>query len=128
VSGPSDEWEGVAQRDWKHCLVVPGADALSEVNLLDQADDGTYTWARESVYRTPTGVYLFVRAARTDADPLDTVTVVSGADEAELVTAIRAQLGMPPGRVEVLGRAGIEIGLAPDDEIEGDELEGPGPD
>ena len=40
-----------------------------------------------------------------------------------LVAAIKGQLGMPPVRLEVLGRAGIEIGLEPDNEIEGDELE-----
>ena len=40
---------------------------------------------------------------------------VIGTDGEAFAKVIRKQLGMTPGRVEVLGRGGIEIGLEPDD-------------
>ena len=39
-----------------------------------------------------------------------------------LLRAIRDRLGMRPGRVEMLRRGGIEIGLEPDTDVEGEEL------
>ena len=92
-----------------------------------EEDEQGYVWALESVYRTQTGIYVFTRATRREGEP-DQRVVVLGNSPDELVIAIKGQLGMPPGRLEVLGRAGIEIGLEPDNDIEGDELEGPIPD
>ena len=127
MTRPWDAWSELAGSDWKHELSLPGAEELSDVHSLEQAADGSYCWVAETVLRTQTGIYLFTRAERREGQP-DARVVVVGATPNELVIAIRGQLGMPPGRLEVLGRAGIEIGLEPDDQIEGDELEGPIPD
>ena len=127
MSDPWSAWSGLANAAWKHELTLPGMDELTEVQSLEQAPDASYCWVVESVHRTHTGIYVFSRAERREGQP-DRRVLVAGASPDELVTAIRGQLGMPPGRLEVLGRAGIEIGLEPDDEIEGDELEGPIPD
>jgi hypothetical protein len=124
---PWDAWRGLAEREWAHTFSVGAAEELSLVQSLEEDDRGAYAWVEESVHRTHTGVYLFSRASRREGES-DQRVVVLGATPEELVVAIRGQLGMPPGRLEVLGKAGIEIGLEPDDEIEGDELNGPGPD
>ncbi len=127
TGAPRDAWSALASAEWKHSFDVRAAEELSEAQSLEQADDGSYTWVSEAVYRTHTGLYLFTRAERREGVP-DTRVVLAAATPDELVTAVKGQLGMPPVRLEVLGRAGIEIGLLPDDEIEGDELEGPIPD
>jgi hypothetical protein len=127
AGAPWDAWSALASADWKHTFAAGSAEELCEVGSLEQADDGSYTWVSEAVYRTHTGLYLFTRAERREGAP-DTRVVLVAATPDELVTTVKGQLGMPPVRLEVLGRAGIEIGLLPDDELEGDELEGPIPD
>lgn len=126
MTDPWNAWSELANKEWAHTFELAGAEELSETQNLEE-DDGVYTWALESVHRTPAGVYAFTRATRREGQP-DQRVVVLGATAPALVAAIKAQLGMPPGRLEVLGRAGIEIGLEPDNDIEGDELEGPIPD
>ncbi len=117
-------WGDLAGREWAHALDVPGGEELSQVESLEEPEDGVYVWVRESVHRLHDGAWLFVRAERRREGP-DAVQAIPAADPEALVAAIKRALGMPPVRVETLGRAGIEIGLEPDDEIEGDELEGP---
>lgn len=129
MSAPGDDpweaWRHLAEREWQHVLMVPGAEELARDQSLEQ-DEGSYAWVEEAILRTPGGVHLFVRVAREEEGP-ERVTLQAAADAAGLVATVKARLGMPPGRIEVFGRAGIEIGLEPDDEIEGDELDGPIP-
>lgn len=121
MSTPWEAWGQLANRDWQHSLAAPGAEVLAEDNSLDEENvsgvegEGTYVWVRETLYRQPDGTHLFVRAERRESTP-DAIHVVSGGTDGEVFAkAIRKQLGMTPGRVEVLGRGGIEIGLEPDD-------------
>ena len=116
-SPPWLAWGNLAAEDWAHQLNVPGAELLAEANGLDELEPGRYVWFREAVYRTHTNLWLFVRQARCAGVP-DEVKLVLGEDPDALVIGIRGQLGMTPGRVEVLGEGGIEIGLEPGDEIE----------
>ncbi len=127
AENPWEAWRGLAERDWAHAFSVVGSVELSTVQSLEEDDRGAYAWFEESVFRSEAGTYLFTRAVRCEG-ALDQRVVVLGASADALVAAVKAQLGMPPGRLEVFGKAGIEIGLEPDDEIEGDELNGPGPD
>ena len=121
MSDPWEAWGALAGQPWQHELSVPGAELLAEDNSLNEEGVsgseglGTYVWAREAVYRQPDGTHLFARAERRPDAP-DQLFFVNGGQDAEVFAkAVRAQLGMTPGRVEVLGRAGIEIGLEPDD-------------
>lgn len=123
---PWRAWGELAERAWAHDLRAPGAEERSSVESLEEHEPGRYVWTRESVHAFAGGTLLFARAERRDTGP-DVLTTIAAPDPDALVRAIRAEIGMTPGRVEVLGRAGIEIGLLPDDEIEGDELEGPIP-
>lgn len=125
MSDPWEAWGELAGEAWQHTLEVANATLLDTCNFLDEEAAGSYVWLEESLYKTETGVYLFARRERRAGQP-DTLRTLVGATADELVKAIREQLGMTPGRVEVLGRGGIEIGLEPDNDIEGDELEGPG--
>jgi hypothetical protein len=127
VTAPWEAWSPLAGDDWGHAFEVRGAERLGDDEPVLAEEDGVYVWALESVWRTHTGLYLFTRVERRGGAD-ERRLVILGATPDELVTAVRGQLGMTPGRIEVLGRAGIEIGLEPDDEIEGDELEGPIPD
>ena len=118
---PWDRWSRLAEAPWQHELLVPGAELLDESLSLDEeavsgpSGEGSYVWVREAVYRQPGGAYLLVRAERRP-ERADTLQIVNGGqDGPAFARAVRAQLGMTPGRVEVLGRAGIEIGLEPDD-------------
>lgn len=126
MSDPWLAWGELAGREWAHTVSIAGQEPLSDVNSLEEEAPGRYAWVEEEVFRTPGGIYLFLRRARREDRP-DELILIAGRDPDELVSEIKAQLGMPPGRIETLGRAGIEIGIAPDDEIEGDELEGPIP-
>jgi hypothetical protein len=128
VSGnPWEAWRGLAEREWAHTFTVLGAEELSSVQSLEEDERGAYAWVEESIFCSAAGAYLFTRALRREDAPDQRVTVF-GANAEDLVSAVKEKLGMPPGRLEVFGKAGIEIGLEPDDEIEGDELNGPGPD
>lgn len=118
---PWEAWGQLANQDWQHELAAPGAELLAEDNSLDEENvtgpegAGTYVWVREALYRQPDGTHLFVRAERRP-ETLDRLQIVSGGtDPLVFAKAVRTQLGMTPGRVEVLGRGGIEIGLEPDD-------------
>ncbi|MBL4847055.1 MAG: hypothetical protein JKY65_16165 [Planctomycetes bacterium] len=121
MSDPWEAWGQLAGLPWQHELSVPGAELLAEDNSLDEENvsgtegQGTYVWAREAVYRQPNGCHLFARAERRPDTPDQLQFVHGGPDSLAFAKAVRAQLGMTPGRVEVLGRAGIEIGLEPDD-------------
>jgi len=122
VTAPWEAWSPLAGDAWGHTFDVLGAERLGDEEPTLAEEDGHYVWALESVWRTHTGLYLFSRVERRGGGEEHRV-VLLGADPEQLVTAVRGQLGMTPGRIEVLGRAGIEIGVEPDDEIEGDELE-----
>ncbi|MGE0706969.1 MAG: hypothetical protein AB7N76_02740 [Planctomycetota bacterium] len=119
MSDPWEAWGELAGAAWQHELAIPGASLLERSHRLEEEVDGRYVWVEESLHRSQTGVYLFVRAERRP-ERADSVTVIPGADADELVTAIRGLLGIDPGRVEVLGRGGIEIGLLPGDAEEED--------
>jgi hypothetical protein len=112
VSDPWDAWGSLAGEPWQHEVQIPGAECLDASNLLDEEADGVYVWIEESLYKTEAG-FLFVRRERRAERP-DTTIVIPGSTAESIVATIRAQIGMTPGRVEVLGRGGIEIGLEPD--------------
>lgn len=121
-SPPWQAWADVARRPWAHTLTVPGAALLFRAFSLEEPQPGDYLGVREAVYRAQDGGYLFVRAAR-GLDGPERLTVIPGRDGPALVAAIKQALGMPPGRLETLGRAGIEAGLEGlEDEDEGFEL------
>jgi hypothetical protein len=111
-------WGGLAAKPPRAQLDLPGAEVLSESSHLDETEAGLMTWSAERVYRTRAGLYLLARLVRTTASDDEQVQVVAGATPESLVAEVRAGLGMTPGLVEVLGRAGIEIGLEPGDEEE----------
>lgn len=121
MTTPWEAWAQLANRDWQHELAAPGAEVLAEDNSLDEENvsgvegEGTYVWVRETLYRQPDGTHLFVRAERREGTPDKLHLVNGGTDGEAFAKVIRKQLGMTPGRVEVLGRGGIEIGLEPDD-------------
>lgn len=118
MSDPWEAWGQLAGEPWQHEL--DAGEALSSENLLDE-EEGSYVWVQESLHRSAEGLLLFVRAERRAGQP-DRLIAIPGATPEALLAAVQARLGMRPGRVEVLGRGGIEIGLEPDDEVEGDEL------
>ncbi|HBP17566.1 MAG TPA: hypothetical protein DEA08_07225 [Planctomycetes bacterium] len=118
MSDPWEAWGQLAGEPWQHEL--DAGEQLSAENLLDE-EEGGYVWVQESLHQSPEGLLLFVRAERRAEQP-DRVIAIPGTSAEGLLKAIHAKLGMRPGRVEVLGRGGIEIGLEPDDEVEGDEL------
>ncbi|RMG15509.1 MAG: hypothetical protein D6731_08270 [Planctomycetota bacterium] len=121
MEAPWRAWAELAGREWAHRFEVLGAERLGPEEPVLEEDEFGYLWAVEEVWRTGEGLYLYARAERRPGRP-ERRRVLLGRDPAELVRSLRACLGLTPGRVEVLGRAGIEVGLEPDDEVEGDDF------
>lgn len=120
---PWKAWAELASAPWTHRLDVPGAHLLAETSGLAQ-DGDAWTWSEERVWRVDgaPAVLLLVRASRR-AVASEEVMVLAAASPDELARRAFATLGRSPGLIELLGRAGIELGLAPDDVIEGDEID-----
>lgn len=111
-------WGRLAAQPPRCQLALPGAEVLCESSHLEEGQGEGMRWTLERVYRTAGGVYVLARLERTTGDDEERVELVAGADPEALVAEVRARWGATPGLVEVLGRAGIEIGLEPGDEIE----------
>lgn len=123
ATDPWEAWAELASAPWAHRLDVPGATLLAETQGLDQQGD-VWTWSEERIWRVEGGVLLLVRAARRGGGaPLEELLVLAATSPDELARRAFAALGRSPGLIELLGRAGIELGLAPDDVIEGDEID-----
>lgn len=122
MSDPWRAWSELASAPWRHRLELPGARLLSELSGLDQRGE-VWTWTEDRVWRVEGGPWVLVRAARSSDDPAERLLVLSAASADELVRRVEASLGRTPGMIELLGRAGIELGLAPDDVIEGDDID-----
>lgn len=93
---------------------APGAELKTADRSLAQGPDGRSTWIEDRVWRAPDGAWLFARAVRREGGEPEEWLLVPAATPEGLVAALRERLGMTPGLVEVLGRAGIEVGLEPD--------------
>jgi hypothetical protein len=112
-------WGALAGGSWGFALTVPGATLLNPdtSSTLSEDEQGEMVWTEERVYRTPEGLLLFVQLNRRGGSPGESpreeAIVLSAGSPDELVAVVRRDLGPSPGRVEVLGRAGIEIGLEP---------------
>lgn len=119
---PWQAWAELASAPWAHRLDVPGATLLAETTGLVQEGE-VWTWSEERVWRLEPGVLLLVRAARRGGGAPEEVTVLAAASHDDLARRALEVLGRSPGLIELLGRAGIELGLRPDDVIEGDEID-----
>jgi hypothetical protein len=119
---PWKAWGELAGQAWRHRLDLPGATLLAETQGLEQQGDA-WAWVEERVWRLEGGALLLARAARRTDDAQDALTLIGAKTPAELVRRADAAFGRTPGLVELLGRAGIEVGLAPDDLVEGDEID-----
>ncbi len=119
---PWKAWAELASAPWAHRLDVPGATLLAETQGLDQQGEA-WTWSEERIWRADGGVLLLVRAARRGGGAPEELLVLAAASPDELARRAFAALGRSPGMIELLGRAGIELGLLPDDEVEGDEID-----
>lgn len=120
---PWKAWSELASAPWTHRLDVPGGRLLAEIQGLAQ-DGDAWTWSEERVWRLDgePPVLLLVRKSRR-AIGQEEVQVIAAASPDELARRAFAALGRSPGLIELLGRAGIELGFAPDDVIEGDEID-----
>lgn len=116
MSDARGEWPRLAGRAAQVRLELPGAVLRTEVRSLVE-EEGRSAWREERVWRGEDGAWLFARLSRIEGQPERLLLVPAAGPEA-LVAALRARVGMTPGLVEVLGRAGIEIGLEPDDQPE----------
>jgi hypothetical protein len=122
VSDPWKAWSELASAPWRHRLELPGARLLSEVSGLEQRGD-VWVWTEDRIWRIERGAWLLVRASRRTDDPQEQVVVLAARSPADLVRRVDAAFGRSPGTIELLGRAGIELGLAPDDVVEGSEID-----
>lgn len=118
---PWKAWAELASAPWAHRLDVPGARLLAETSGLDQ-DGEVWAWSEERVWRLEPRLLLLVRATRRAGGPEELV-VLAAASGDELARRTFETFGRSPGLIELLGRAGIELGLRPDDVIEGDEID-----
>ncbi len=118
---PWRAWSDLAGAGWKHLLSMPGATLLAEVQGLEQ-DGEAWAWTEERVWRAPSA-WLFVRQTRRSDLVEDGLVLLAAATPEGLAREVGERLGRSPGLVELLGRAGIETGIAPDDQIEGDEID-----
>jgi hypothetical protein len=122
-STPWHAWADLASAPWRHRLELPGADLLAEVQGLAQEGEA-WSWSVERVWRAPDGTHLLVRASRSSLAPADeALLVLAAADGPALAARAFEALGRSPGLIELLGRAGVELGVRPDDVIEGDEID-----
>jgi hypothetical protein len=125
VSDPAEDpwkaWAGLSSAPWKHRLDLPGGTLLAEVSGLEQLGD-VWVWTEERIWSAG-GACVLVRASRRSDDPQEALVVLAAASPAALARRAFAELGRTPGMIELLGRAGIELGVAPDDVIEGDEID-----
>lgn len=130
VPGPEEDqapaawhaWRDVAAAPWSHRLALPGGRLRAQLQGLEQDAGEAWVWVEEEVWEGPAGALLYARRARRAQGP-EEVTLVPAGDAEALVRALEATVGRTPGLVELLGRAGIEVGLAPDDQVEGDEID-----
>lgn len=127
---PWRAWSHLAGAEFKYRLDLPGATLRSELTGLEQ-DGEAWVWSLEQLHQSSDGTWLLVRQLRRSDDPQEALLLLAARSDQELVKEVDRRLGRNPGLVELLGRAGIEVGLAPDDQIEGDEIddwpEGPPP-
>lgn len=119
---PWQVWAELASAPWAHRLDLPGAALLAETSGLAQ-EGAAWAWSEERVWRLEGGVLLLVRATRRGGGAAEELTVLAAASPDELARRAFDALGRSPGLIELLGRAGIERGLLPDDVIEGDEID-----
>ncbi|MCO5170233.1 MAG: hypothetical protein M9894_28185 [Planctomycetes bacterium] len=123
MTEPWRAWADLAGGPWRHRLTVPGATLLAETSGLVE-DAGGWLWAEERVWRVAAGgPWLLARTSRRTGQAEDEVLLLAGASPADLARTALEALGRSPGLIELLGRAGVELGLAPDDAIEGDEID-----
>lgn len=111
-------WGGLAAKPPRCELDLAGAELLSESTHLDEVEPGRMTWSIERIYRSAPGLLLATRHTRSTGDDAERLELLAAPTPDDLVAEIRTRWQMTPGLVEVLGRAGIEIGLEPGDEIE----------
>ena len=121
MTDPWHAWSELAGGEWGHAIELPGSSDRAEIQYLEEPEPGVYRWVEERLHRTFTGLWIFVLRSRTLEGP-EQVRVLCGSNPDEIVVAVRGQVGMPPVRLELFGKAGMEIGLEPDNDIEGDEL------
>lgn len=110
-------WGELAEAEWKSEVVCPGAELLTDDPTLEEDAAGRMIWSSERIYRSPTGTWTWVRLRRATGEAGERVEVVAAATDEDLVAQLKATVGLTPGRIETLGRGGIEIGLEPDDEL-----------
>lgn len=125
MSGPADDpwkaWAALSSAPWRHRLDLPGGTLLAEVSGLEQTGDA-WVWTEERIWRAG-DVLVLVRASRRTDDAQEALAVLAAPSPAALARRAFEALGRTPGMIELLGRAGIELGVAPDDVIEGDEID-----
>lgn len=118
MSDPGDDargsWPRLAATGSRVRPVAPGAELRTTDRSLAEGPDGRAAWIEERVWRADDGAWLFARAVRREGEEREEWLLVPAATPEGLVAALRARVGMTPGLVEVLGRAGIEVGLEPD--------------
>lgn len=110
-------WPRLVARAPRVRLSLPAAAQRTEARTLSEDEAGA-TWCEERVWQAEDGAWLFARVLRREGADQDELLLVPAATPEGLVAALRARVGLTPGLVEVLGRAGIEIGLEPDDQPE----------
>jgi hypothetical protein len=125
MSGPADDpwtaWARLSSAPWRHRLDLPGGSLLAEVTGLEQEGD-VWVWTEERIWSAGDACVL-VRASRRSDDPQEALVVLAAPSPAALARRAFEALGRTPGMIELLGRAGVELGVAPDDVIEGDEID-----
>lgn len=110
-------WARLVSRAPRVRLSLPAAALRTEARALTEEPGGA-VWCEERVWQAEDGAWLFARGIRREGSEQEELLLVPAATPEGLVAALRARVGMTPGLVEVLGRAGIEIGLEPDDQPE----------
>ncbi|MBX3469525.1 MAG: hypothetical protein KF878_21850 [Planctomycetes bacterium] len=123
MTEPWRAWADLAGGPWRHRLELPGATLLAETSGLVE-DAAGWMWSEERVWRLgPGGPWLLARTSRRSGDAQDGLLVLAAATPDALARRALEALGRSPGLIELLGRAGVELGLAPDDVVEGDEID-----
>lgn len=125
MGGPADDpwkaWAALSSAPWKHRLELPGAQLLAEASGLELRDD-VWVWTEERIWRSG-GACVLVRVSRRSDEAQEALVVLAERSPAALARRAFEALGRTPGMIELLGRAGLELGVAPDDVVEGDEID-----